>query len=116
MNADAVTGSRRMCKRCGLNVIRVHTRPPQVNVDLAPTPCRDDTAVGPYFRRLDDDTFVQVGGMGSAGGVAQVPAGATLVPHHCAAPVICRHCEHVHQAPASNRGGNNNNNDQGDAS
>lgn len=99
---DAVTGSRRMCTRCNSDVIRVHTRPPQFNVDLAPMPCRDDTAIGPYFRRLDDDTFVQVNSLGSVGGVARVPDGATLVPHHCAPPTTCGHCDQVHVEAGTN--------------
>jgi hypothetical protein len=91
-------GHRRVCQRCDSEVIRVYTdRPPQLNVDLAPTPCRDERATGPYFRRLADDTFTQVSSIDVVGGVARVPAGATLVPHHCAPPARCRHCEQVHE-------------------
>ena len=105
-------GHRRTCQRCTADVIRVYTeRQPQLNVDLAPTPCRGARATGPYFRRLADDTFTQVSSIDVVGGVARVPAGATLVPHHCAPPARCRFCEQVHTLPAV--GGSNNNNEKG---
>ena len=95
----ATPGHRRVCA-CGAEVVRVYTRTPSMNCDLDPTPTRSATATGPYFRRLTDDTYLQINAIDAVGGVAGVPAGATLACHHCAPPAMCRWCQQVHEVVA----------------
>jgi hypothetical protein len=103
----ATPGHRRQCKRCRCDVIRVYTRVPSYNVEVDVTPINDPAATGPYFRRLNDDTFLQINSLTEVGGVSGVPAGATFAAHHCLPPARCRHCEHVHQTTGNTAGDNN---------
>ena len=95
-----------MCKRCGADVVRVYTREPGYNVDIDVTPTRSTQATAPLFRRLVDDTFVQVHSLTDTGGIAGIPAGATHAAHHCSPPARCRLCEQTHQSSGDLAGGN----------
>lgn len=108
----ATPGHRRQCKRCRCDVIRVYTRVPSYNVEVDVAPINDPAATGPYFRRLNDDTFLQINSLTEVGGISGVPAGATFAAHHCLPPARCRMCEQVHHTTGNTAGDNNSNNNE----